>query len=137
MTGLRLDALLISCAISAGIHGALAPDHFREATAAGVGFVVATVLLAALAVHLTLRPSGQRALAAAALVFLGLIVSYALAITTGVPVLHPDVEPVDSLALFTKAIEVVGLAASLSLLTPKERNTKWNSHALSARFLSH
>jgi hypothetical protein len=137
MTGLRLDALVVTCAISAGIHAALAPDHFREATAAGVGFVVATVLLAALAVHLTLRPTDQRALAAAALVFLGLIVSYALAITTGVPVLHPDVEPVDGLALFTKAIEVVGLVASLSLLTPKERNTKWNSHAPSARFLSH
>ena len=29
--------------------------------------------------------------------------------TTGVPVLHPDVEPVEGLALATKAIEAVGL----------------------------
>ncbi|HWJ32691.1 MAG TPA: hypothetical protein VNR59_10160, partial [Gaiellaceae bacterium] len=49
MTGLRLDAVIVTCAISAGIHAALAPDHFHEATGAGVGFVVATVLLAALA----------------------------------------------------------------------------------------
>ena len=137
MTGLRLDAVIVTCAISAGIHAALAPDHFHEATGAGVGFVVATVLLAALAVQLTIRPGDRPALAAVALVFVGLIVSYALAITTGVPVLHPDVEPVDGLALFTKAIEVAGFAASLSLLTSTERNPTWTRHALRARSLSH
>ena len=136
MTGLRLDAVIVTCAISAGIHAALAPDHFHEATAAGIGFVVATVLLAALAVQLTLRPGDRRALVGAALVYVGLIVSYVLAITTGVPVLHPDVEPVDGLALFTKAVEVAGLAASLSLLST-ERNPTWTRHALPARFLSH
>ena len=137
MTGLRLDAVIVTCAISAGIHAALAPDHFHEATGAGVGFVVATVLLAALAVQLTIRPGDRPALAAVALVFVGLIVSYALATTTGVPVLHPDVEPVDGLALFTKAIEVAGFAASLSLLTSTERNPTWTRHALRARSLSH
>ena len=137
MTGLRLDALIVACAISAGVHAALAPDHFHEATGAGVGFVVATLLLAALAVQLTFRPEDRLALTAAALVFVGLIASYALAITTGVPVLHPDVEPIDRLALFTKAVELAGLAASLSLLTPTERNPTWTRHALRARFLSH
>lgn len=39
----------------------------------------------------------------------GLLVSYALAITTGVPVLHPQPEPVDRIALFTKGLEPVGL----------------------------
>ena len=137
MTGLRLDAVIVTCAISAGIHAALAPDHFHEATGAGVGFVVATVLLAALAAQLTIRPGDRPALAAVALVFVGLIVSYALATTTGVPVLHPDVEPVDKLALFTKAIEVAGFAASLSLLTSTETNPTWTRHALRARSLSH
>lgn len=136
MSGVRLDAVIVAGAVSAGIHGALAPDHFHEATGAGVGFVVATVLLAVLAVRLTLRPGDDRALAAAALVFAGLMASYVLAITTGVPVLHPDVEPVDGLALFTKAVEVVGLAASLSLLTSIERNLPWTRHALPARSLS-
>jgi hypothetical protein len=112
---LRTDAVIIACAISAGIHGALAPDHFREATGAGVGFVVATVLLGVLAVFLTREPT-QLALLATMAVFTGLIVSYAFAVTTGVPVLHPDREAVDGLALFTKAIEVAGLVLAAGLL---------------------
>jgi len=43
-------------------------------------------------------------------------VSYAFAVTTGVPVLHPDREAVDGLALFTKAIEVAGLVLAAGLL---------------------
>ena len=137
MTGLRQDVVILTCAISAGIHAALAPDHFREAAGAGVGFVVATALLAALAMAATLRPDDRRVPAIAAFVFVGLIVSYALAVTTGVPVLHPDVDPVDGIALFTKAIEIVGLLASLSLLTSTERTTTWTSQQLRVRSLSH
>ena len=45
----------------------------------------------ALAVWLTLRPASVAApLAAAAAVFAGLLGSYALAVTTGLPVLHPE-----------------------------------------------
>ncbi len=36
--------------------------------------------------------------------------------TTGLPVLHPRPEPIDGLALTTKAFEVVGLATALNLL---------------------
>jgi hypothetical protein len=116
---LRADVVILACAVSAGIHGALAPEHFDEGLGAGLGFVVATVLLAALAVALTVRPGSNAALAAAAAVFGGLIASYALAVTTGVPVLHPDVEPVEGLALATKAVEVVGLfAAAVALRRP-------------------
>ena len=114
-TGLRVDVVILACAISAGIHGALVRDHFREGTGAGIGFVVATVLLALLAVVLTRRPA-QLALIFAAAVFAGLIGSYALAVTTGVPVLHPDVETVDGLALVTKAVEAVGLITAASLV---------------------
>ncbi|HSB38943.1 MAG TPA: hypothetical protein VLD13_07635 [Gaiellaceae bacterium] len=109
---LSTDAVVLACAISAGIHGALVPDHFREGTGAGLGFVVATVLLAVLAIVLTRRPSPV-ALGAAAAVFAGLIASYALAVTTGVPVLHPEREQVDALAVFTKTVEAVGLALAL------------------------
>ncbi len=112
---LRTDVVILTCAISAGIHGALVPDHFEEGTAAGLGFVVATVLLAVLAVVLTRNPT-QLALASTAAVFAGLIASYAIAVTTGFPILHPDVEAVDGLALFTKAIESVGLLLAASLL---------------------
>jgi hypothetical protein len=114
-TELKTDIVILSCAISAGIHGALVREHFDEGIAAGLGFLVATVLLAGLAAALTYRPA-KPLLAAAALAFAGLIGSYLLAVTTGVPVLHPAVEPVDGLALFTKAVEIAGLATAASLI---------------------
>jgi hypothetical protein len=113
---LRGDVVILACAISAGIHGALVPGHFDEGIGAGLGFVAATVALAGLVVWLTWRPASALALAAAALTFAGLLASYALATTTGLPVLHPDREPVDGLALFTKGIEAAGLLAASGLL---------------------
>jgi hypothetical protein len=112
---LRTDVVVLTCAISAGTHGALVPDHFEEGTGAGLGFVAATVLLAVLAVVLTRDPT-QPALLATVAVFAGLIASYALVITTGFPVLHPEPEAIDALALFTKAIEAIGLVVAASLL---------------------
>jgi hypothetical protein len=112
---LRTDLVVFACAISAGIHGALAPDHFEEGTGAGVGFIVATVLLAVYAVVLTRKPT-QVAFVATAAVFAGLIASYALVITTGLPVLHPEPEAADGLALVTKAIEAVGLVLAASIV---------------------
>ena len=109
------NVLIVVCAISAGTHAALTPEHFADGRGAGLGFLSATVLLAALAVALTRRPS-PTALRGSAVVLVGLLVSYVLATTTGLPLLHPDVEPVDSLALATKAIEVVGLLAAVHLL---------------------
>ena len=115
---LRINIVILTCAASAGIHGALVDDHFHEGTGAGVGFVVATVLLAAVVLVLTRRPS-QLAVVAAAAILLGLIASYGLVITTGVPVLHPDVEAVDGLALVTKAVEALGVLAAMSLMRLK------------------
>jgi len=112
---LHIDIAILACAISAGIHAALVPDHFQEGTGAGVGFVVATILLAGLAVWLTKRPS-QLALVSTAAVFTGLIVSYVLVLTTGVPVLHPEVEAVDGVAVFTKVVELAGLGAAGGLI---------------------
>jgi hypothetical protein len=113
---LRADVVILACAVSAGIHGALVPDHLDEGTGAGLGFAGATAALAGLVVWLTWRPASRTALATAAAMFAGLLASYALAITTGVPVLHPDSEPVDALAVATKAIEALGLLAASSLL---------------------
>ena len=113
---LSRNIVILACAISAGIHGALVPTHFDEGPGPGLGFVAATVLLAALVVTLTVRPTNALGPAGATAVFAGLLVSYALATTTGLPLLHPDPEPVEGLALVTKAVEVVGLLATLQLL---------------------
>jgi hypothetical protein len=114
------DFVIVACAISAGIHAALTPEHFREGAGAGGGFLAATALSAAFALALTRRPT-PAVTAAAALTFAGLIGSYALAVTTGVPLLHPEVEAVDGLALVTKAIEAAGLIAALLLLRDPSR----------------
>ena len=113
---LKGDVVILACAVSAGIHGALVPGHFDEGTGAGLGFVAATIALAGLVVWLTARPASVLALVAAAAVFVALLASYALAVTSGLPIVHPDSEPVDGLALATKAIEAVGLVAASSPL---------------------
>jgi hypothetical protein len=117
---LRHDVVILACAVSAGIHGALAPAHFADGRAAGTGFVAATLVLAALLVALTLRPASRRPLVAAAVVLAGLLGSYALVVTTGLPLLHPQPEPVGGLALATKAFEAAGLLAALSLLQRRD-----------------
>ena len=116
LADLGTDVVILACAISAGIHGALVPSHFDEGVPAGLGFGAATLALAGIVVGLTSRPANVPALAAAAATLAGLLVSYAVAITTGVPALHPHPEPVEGLALATKAIEIVGLLAATSLL---------------------
>lgn len=110
------DLLVLACAVSAGIHAALVPDHLTEGTGAGLGFLAAAIGLALLAVALTRRPRSTAALGAASVLLAGLLVSYVLAITSGVPVLHPDPESVDGLALFTKGVELAGLLAAMHLL---------------------
>ena len=113
---LRRGLVVLGCAISAGIHGALTPAHFGEGAGPGIGFLGATLVLAGLVVALTRQPGSTTVLAFAALILLGLLASYALATTTGLPLLHPDREPVDGLALATKAIEAAGLLAAAHLL---------------------
>ena len=113
---LKGDVVILACAVSAGIHAALLPAHLAEGTGAGLGFAGAAAALAGLVLWLTRRPASLLPVATAAATFAGLLVSYALAITTGLPLLHPDPEPVDGLALATKAIEAAGLFAAASLL---------------------
>jgi hypothetical protein len=112
---LERDLVIVACAISAGIHAALTPAHLAEGAAAGIGFAASAAALAGLAVALTRRQS-LLGLGGAVAVLTGLLASYALAATTGLPVLHPEPEPVDGLALFTKAVEAVGLVAATHLL---------------------
>ncbi|HSL63358.1 MAG TPA: hypothetical protein VK874_01760 [Gaiellaceae bacterium] len=110
------DVVALACATSAGIHGALVPAHLAEGAAAGVAFAAAAGALALIAVAVTRRPASDLPLAVAALALAGLIASYLLAVTSGLPLLHPEPEPVDGLALATKAIEALGLAAACALL---------------------
>jgi hypothetical protein len=118
---LERDLVVVVCAVSAGIHGALTPTHFDEGLGPGLGFLVATLLLAGLVVALS-RDGGPRELGIASLVLAGLLVSYVLAITSGVPVLHPEQEPMDTLAVATKLVEAAGLVAALDLINRGRRS---------------
>ena len=113
---LERDLLLVVCAISAGVHAALVREHLRESTVTGGGFIVAAAGLLALVVWLSRRPDDVLALVATARTLAAVLAGYALAVTTGIPVLHPDVDAVDRLALATKAVETLGLALALDLL---------------------
>ena len=113
---LERDVLVVACAISAGIHAALAPAHASEGTAAGLGFVAAALALAGLAAMLTARPVATVPVAGAALVLTGLLAGYALVVTTGVPLLHPEREALDGLALVTKLVEAIGLVTAARAL---------------------
>ncbi len=117
------DLLIVTCAVSAGIHAALVPDHLAESEATGGGFIAATLLLVALILALTFRPDSGAVVIATALTFIGLLVSYALAATSGMPILHPEAEPVDGLALLTKAFEALGLALALGVIRPGRAET--------------
>jgi hypothetical protein len=108
--------LIVICAVSAGVHAALAPEHLRESAVTGGGFIFATVVLLTLIVVLTARPESHAVLVATVLTFVGLLVSYALVAAHGIPVLHPEQEPVDGLALGTKAAELIGLVVALGLM---------------------
>jgi hypothetical protein len=109
------DVVIVACAISAGIHAALTPEHLAEGTAAGVAFGASAAVLAGLCIMLTVHP-GVVPLAAASLLLAGLVVAYGLAVTSGLPALHPEAEPVEGLAVVTKAIELIGLAAAAQLV---------------------
>lgn len=109
------DVVIVACPISAGIHAALTPEHLAEGTAAGVAFGASAAVLAGLCIMLTVHP-GVVPLAAASLLLAGLVVAYGLAVTSGLPALHPEAEPVEGLAVVTKAIELIGLAAAAHLV---------------------
>jgi hypothetical protein len=114
-TSTRRDLLIVASAVSAGVHAALAPEHFHESVAEGSGFVAATVVLAAAVIALAFRRASRAVLMGTALVFAALLMSYVLAATIGIPVLHPEPEPVDGLALDTKIVELLGLALAVDL----------------------
>ena len=117
-TDLARDLAIVACAVSAGVHGALVPTHLAESTAAGSAFAASAVVLAGLAVALTSRPTPASAAGTAA-VLGGLLAAYAVAVTTGMPVLHPEPEAIDGLGLFTKAVEATGLIAATHLVRPR------------------
>jgi hypothetical protein len=121
------DLVVAACAISAGAHAALVPSHLDHEPQIGVAFIVAVVLLLGAGAALVHSPSSARAAQAAALLFAGLIASYAAATTVGIPLLSLEPEAIDGMALVTKFVESLGLLLALTLTNPW--GTTGRSHA--------
>jgi hypothetical protein len=102
----RRDGAIAACVISAIVHGFLVREHASEPLLA-VSFALATAALAVLAYALT-RPTFRWAPPAAAALFAALLVAYPV-------VTLANGERFDALGIATKAVEAVGLGASLTI----------------------
>jgi peptidoglycan/LPS O-acetylase OafA/YrhL len=118
------DLVVFVCAASAGIHAGLVPEHLREEPRLGIAFALTVVLLIATGAAVALAPLDRRIAQAAALLLAGLVAAYAASRTTGIPVLNPEPEPVDSVGIAAVALELAGLALALRLGQPRDRRLR-------------
>ena len=107
--------ILGACAFSAGTHIALAPEHLSESTPLGLSFLGAAALLIALGLGAFARPRSMRLPLLIALLSATLIATYIASRSVGLPILHPEPEPVDAVGVTNKAAELVALILSLRL----------------------
>ena len=111
LTGL----LALAVTFSAGIHAALVPEHLDEMPLLGDAFIVAALVGAAIAAALVLRPSNPRIPVFAGLFCLGQIAAWVLFVTVPVPLFSGTPEPVEAIALVSKAAEALGILLALQL----------------------
>jgi len=109
----RTTPIVLACAISAGVHLGLVPEHLHEAPALGVSFIVSVFLLALATVAVALRPNDLRAVRLTGLLLAGLLVAFAASRTTGLPLLQPDREELDAVGLITQIVQASGLGFAL------------------------
>jgi hypothetical protein len=111
LTGL----LALAVTFSAGIHAALVPEHLDEVPLLGDAFIVAALVGAAIAAALVLRPDNRRIPALAGLFCLGQIAAWVLFVTARVPLFSETPEPIETIALVSKAAEALAILLALRL----------------------
>jgi hypothetical protein len=115
----RTGLLALAVTFSAGIHAALAPEHLKEMPPLGYAFIAAAAIGGAIAWALVARPNDRRILALAALFCVGQIVTWALFVTVHVPGFSGTPEPVETIALVSKAAELIAIVLAFPLLGPR------------------
>ena len=114
-------AVALACAVSAGVHAALVPDHWAEGgPALGGAFAVYAIASAAFAMAVRRPEHDGWAPAAAAAVLALTVLAYGLSRTAGLPLLISEPEALDPLGVLTSAAEVLGVLSGLLLTTRKD-----------------
>ena len=117
-TSTRAGLLALAVTFSAGIHAALVPEHLKEMPPLGYAFIAAAVIGGVLAWALVSRPHDRRVTLLAGLFCLGQIVTWVLFVTVPVPGFSGTPEPVEGIALVSKAAELLGVLLVLPLAMP-------------------
>jgi hypothetical protein len=111
----------LACAVSAGVHAALVPDHWAEG-GPGLGGAFAACALASAVLGVAVRRPERDgwAPAAAAAVLAATVLAYGLSRTAGLPLLVSGPEALDPLGVLTSAAEVLGALSGLLLTIRKD-----------------
>jgi hypothetical protein len=120
-TSRRVGLLALAVTFSAGIHAALVPEHLAEMPRLGDAFIAAAAIGALLAGALVSRPDDRRISLLAGLFCLGQIAAWALFVSVPVPGFSGTPEPIETIALVSKAVELVAVALALPLALPRDR----------------
>jgi hypothetical protein len=116
--------LVFTYAASAGAHAGLVPGHLNGEPRLGAAFLVAVVLLVATGAGVAIRPRDRRVAGTAGLLLASLMLAYVASRTTGVPVLDPEPEALDTAGIATNAVEALGVIAALGLIHPVSRQRR-------------
>lgn len=119
---------MLACAVAAGAHAGLVPEHLRSEPRLGAAFIVAVALLLTGGLAVAARPHDRRSAQAVALLFAGLIAAYTASRTTGIPLLDPEPEAVEAVGTITTVVETLGMLLALWLAQPPRRHGRRPTH---------
>jgi drug/metabolite transporter (DMT)-like permease len=120
-TRTRVGLLALAVTFSAGIHAALVPEHLEEMPRLGYAFAAAAAVGAVLAVALVARSGDRRIPAVAGLFCLGQIAAWALFVTVPLPGFSGRPEPIEAIALVSKAVELAAVLLAFPIALPRPR----------------
>lgn len=113
----KLNGLLaMAVMFSAGIHAALVPEHLEEMPPLGYLFIVAAAIGAAIACGLVTRRDDVRIQLLAVLFLAGQVLAWVLFVTVHVPGFSGTPEGIETIALVSKAVELIGISIGAPLL---------------------
>lgn len=113
--GSRAATLSVALTFSAGMHAALVPEHLQEMPPLGWAFIVAAVIGAGLGFAVATGPNGRPWARLAAVFLAGEIGAWIVFVTLRVPGFMGTPEPVETIAVVCKLVELAGLGLALSL----------------------